>query len=54
MKKLCTASILLLIVALSYMCVASPVTDFNSPNFGRIQSTNRFNRQLQFGVKRLL
>ncbi len=32
---------------------SSPVTDFNSPNFGRIQSTNIFNRQFQFGAKLL-
>ncbi len=32
---------------------ASPVTNFDSPNFSRIQSTNRFNRQFQFGVKPL-
>ena len=32
---------------------SSPVTNFDSPNFGRIQSTNIFNRQFQFGAKLL-
>ena len=53
MKKLCAALILLLILALSSMSVASPVTDFNSPNFSKIQSTNIVNRQFQSGAKLL-